>query len=234
MFSNLEPGVSYYVVFSGLPAGYDFTTANSGDDASDSDADENGATACYELGIDEDYLDFDAGIFIPTNIGNFVWYDNDNDGIQDAGENGVEGVTVNLVTAGTDGVFGTADDVTVATQNTDENGFYLFEDVLPGEYIIVFDPSTLPTDFVFTALDKESDDELDSDANQLTGATAPFTVVYGQDDDLSFDAGITTCPYPVLEVAEPQDITINCDATVPVAAILTLSDFIYGLSNVNY
>ncbi|MBI1268157.1 MAG: hypothetical protein GC193_12090, partial [Cryomorphaceae bacterium] len=234
LFSNLEPGVSYYVVFSGLPAGYDFTTANSADDASDSDADENGATACYELGIDEDYLDFDAGIFIPTNIGNFVWYDNDNDGIQDAGENGVEGVTVNLVTAGTDGVFGTDDDVTVATQSTDENGFYLFEDVLAGEYIIVFDPTTLPTDFVFTALDKESDDELDSDANPLTGATVPFTVVYGQDDDLSFDAGITTCPYPVLEGAEPQDLTINCDATIPVAAILTFSDFIYGLSDVNF
>ncbi|MDG1765676.1 MAG: SdrD B-like domain-containing protein, partial [Flavobacteriales bacterium] len=227
-FPNLEPGVEYFVVFE-TPTGFTGTTANAGaSDTNDSDADENGATACYELSPGEDYEDFDAGFFIPTNIGDFVWYDDNQNGIQDAGEEGVNGVEVNLVAAGTDGIFGTADDQVIASDTTDENGMYLFENVLPGEYIIVFNPETLPVDYVLTAQNQGGDDELDSDADSITGATEPFTVVYGQDDDLSFDAGISTCPVPTLNEEEPVDVSITCEDNVPAAAELTFSDFIYG------
>ncbi len=124
------------------------------------------------------------------NIGDFVWYDYDQDGIQDINEPGVLGVTVNLISAGSDGVFNTADDMIVATDVTDNLGQYLFECVEPGDYIIEFLPITLPDNTTFTNQDAGDNDALDSDANPSTGQTDVFTVTEGQGDDLSFDAGI--------------------------------------------
>ena len=71
---------------------------------------------------------------------------------------------------------------------TDNNGNYIFDNVEPGEYCIEFVPGTLPTDFIFTQKDATNDDE-DSDVD-ATGKTEPFTVTNGQDDDLTFDAGV--------------------------------------------
>jgi len=96
---------------------------------------------------------------------------------------------MNLVSAGPDGIYHTADDVIVDTQVTDANGNYLFEDVFPGEYCIEFVESTIPADFFFTSQDQGGDDAADSDVDAV-GKTDPFTVVAGQDDDLTFDAGI--------------------------------------------
>jgi len=80
-----------------------------------------GATLCGESGV--------------ATIGDRVWYDQDGDGIQDAGENGIEGVTVSLVDAG---------NTVLATTVTDANGNYLFAGVLPGTYGVVVDENTLP------------------------------------------------------------------------------------------
>jgi hypothetical protein len=60
----------------------------------------------------------DAGFFRTTAaIGDFVWEDIDGDGVQDAGEPGIENVTVTL-----------QDDNgnTLATTTTDATGFYEF------------------------------------------------------------------------------------------------------------
>ncbi|MFN8344914.1 MAG: SdrD B-like domain-containing protein [Spirosomataceae bacterium] len=53
----------------------------------------------------------------PIEIGNLIWLDSDGDGIQDPGENGIVGVTVELRKA---------DNTLVSTAVTDANGFYLF------------------------------------------------------------------------------------------------------------
>ncbi len=53
----------------------------------------------------------------PIEIGNRVWLDDDSDGIQDAGEAGISGVTVELLDAS---------DNTIATATTDANGYYIF------------------------------------------------------------------------------------------------------------
>ncbi len=58
-------------------------------------------------------------------IGDFVWNDMDQDGIQDAGEPGLMGWTVNL---------STCQGELVATTATDANGFYLFSNVPCGCY----------------------------------------------------------------------------------------------------
>jgi len=87
-----------------------------------------------------------------------------------------------------DGVFCTPDDVLKAETTTGANGEYLLTCVTPGEYIISF--MNLPTDWTFSDANQGGDDSLDSDADPATGKTDPFTVTYGQPDDLTFDAGI--------------------------------------------
>ncbi len=61
-------------------------------------------------------------------IGDYVWSDADNDGIQDPGEPGIEGVTVALKNAATGAL--------MATTTTDAAGRYLFTNIDPGEYIV--------------------------------------------------------------------------------------------------
>ncbi|NND93935.1 MAG: hypothetical protein HKN45_03665, partial [Flavobacteriales bacterium] len=184
-----DPNTFYYINISGVPAGFELTQQDAcGDDTSDSDANSDGDTECFNIPPGGN-PDVDFGISGLPNVGDYVFFDTDRDGIQDPGEEGVEGVTVNLISAGPDGEFHTLDDVIVATEVTDADGLYLFEDVVPGLYCIEFLTTTLPADYVFTGEDQGGDDELDSDADEF-GKTDPFTVVSGQDDDLSYDAGI--------------------------------------------
>jgi hypothetical protein len=71
---------------------------------------------------------------IPLNcnglVGDFVWHDLDRDGQQDAGEPGINGVTVEL--SGTD-TTGKSYSQTVPTSN---NGYYQFDGLCSGEYTI--------------------------------------------------------------------------------------------------
>ena len=72
-----------------------------------------------------------------ASVGDFVWSDDDGDGTLSAGETGLENITVNVVTAGLDGNFGTADDVVAGTDDTDANGVYAITDLPAGDYQIV-------------------------------------------------------------------------------------------------
>ena len=79
---------------------------------------------------------YDFGFIIPASLGNYVWYDTNNDGIQDAGESGVVSVTVTLKNAA-----GT----TISTTQTNAAGLYLFPNLQPGDYYVVF--SNLPSGY---------------------------------------------------------------------------------------
>jgi len=69
---------------------------------------------------------------IPNNsgIGGRVWLDADNDGVIDAGESGIAGVTVTLT--GTDTIGRPVE----RTLTTDAQGGYLFENLAPGSYTV--------------------------------------------------------------------------------------------------
>jgi hypothetical protein len=68
------------------------------------------------------------------NVSGTTFDDTDTDGVQDAGENGLAGVSLDLVAAGPDGIYGTIDDLIVATTFTDASGNYSFVDVPNGSY----------------------------------------------------------------------------------------------------
>ena len=113
-----------------------------------------------------------------ASVGDLLWKDLNGNGQQEAGEFGVEGVLVNLFDC---------NDNLIRSTTTDENGYYLFEFLIPGDYYIEFDTSTLPAGCAFTLMDQASD-ELDSDVN-LEGVTECFTLSAAEHNE-TIDAGI--------------------------------------------
>ncbi len=195
LFDEVEAG-SYYVEFD-LPAGFTFTLQDQGgDDEKDSDVDPTtGRTTCFRVRPNDVQLQWDAGLVREQQeelaaIGDLVWHDLDGDGVQDAGEPGVDGVTVNLYLCGPDGVAGTGDDVFVSTTVTAGGGLYLFSNLPPGDYYVEF---VLPAGWVFTTQDAGGDDTVDSDANPADGRAICTTLSPGE-TDLTWDAGLVREP----------------------------------------
>ncbi len=141
--------------------------------------DSNGCTA-----IDSTFVDGTDG----TSIGDFVFQDFNENGIQEPWEAGVANVYVELYSAGPDGILHTNDDVQEDWEITGNDGLYIFDCVDPGAYYIKFSINT--ETYTFSPPYQGSDDELDSNANPNTGETESFTVTQGMPDDLSYDAGV--------------------------------------------
>ena len=183
-FRGLTPGVEYVVGFDNLPAGYSFTSPNQGtNDANDSDANGSGRTGSYILAANEFNSSVDAGIVSSTaQLGDFVWFDADSDGIQDANETGLAGVLVTLFDSNGN---------PVATAITDDNGKYLFPNLAPGTYTVGF--SNLPGGTAFSPSTQGNNTGSDSNVNPTTGRTAPIVLVSGS-NNLSVDAGIMPKP----------------------------------------
>ena len=71
--------------------------------------------------------------FVPSySIGNRVWFDTDNDSIRDANEVGVNGVVVELYSVDAPGNF-----TLVATTTTANAGYYRFDGLPAGDYVVV-------------------------------------------------------------------------------------------------
>lgn len=123
---------------------------------------------------------YEGGYYQNATIGNLVWEDLNGNGIQDGGEPGINGVSVNL--SGTDGL---SNPVNLSAV-TAGGGFYAFNTLLPGDYVISF---TLPSaNHFFTEPDATADND-DSDADQTTGDTPSITLLSG-DNNNDVDAGI--------------------------------------------
>lgn len=128
LFTNLVPG-SYTVELIN-PVGYEFTSVNTGADLlKDSDADAGGKTAAITLVSKENNLSIDAGLYRRCSIGDFVWKDSNSNGIQDAGETGFGGITVNLYDHS---------GVKQSTVVTGADGLYKFDNLIPGDYTVEF------------------------------------------------------------------------------------------------
>ncbi len=154
LFDSLFTG-SYKVKFI-LPTGSTFTDTGKGTPATDSDAGTDGFSGVINIdvektGIDKDNPTIDAGIIGNLgSIGDFVWRDDNQNGIQDAGEPGIAGVTVNLYKGTT----------LQATTTTDANGLYTFGGLTSGAYQVEF---VAPAQSKFTKANQGTDDKKDSD-----------------------------------------------------------------------
>lgn len=174
-----------------------------------------------------------AAQLIPAELGNYVWVDTNNNGLQDDGNTGVNGVTVELyVDLDGDGIAepGGDDGAPILTTVTADDGggnpgYYLFPDLIPDDYFVVFDPLTLPSGFEFTTQDAGADD-IDSDADPTTGIAIVTTLDPGE-SDLTWDAGIVQSIAPAIEVIKYVDkIITTSEMTTIDFDDLTSGDFV--------
>lgn len=151
------------------------------------------------LGAGGSASDIDFGNYQPASIGNYVWEDLNEDGLQDGVEPGLSGVPVQLNCLGPDNAPYTADDLSIDSAATDGSGNYSFGDVAPGNYYLSF---TTPASYVFTLQDQGGDDTLDSDVDSA-GLTISFTVSSNQNTP-TWDAGLYNPPPTYVNIIEAQ------------------------------
>ena len=196
IFEGLVPG-EYYVEFI-VPDGYIVTEPNQGSPIEDSNIDDSngpGTTASILLGQGQENLTIDAGIYQSGKVGNYVWVDGMDDpanqDIQDPGDTGLNGVTVNLYS--TDNL-GTPFRSMVTGDDAEGNpGYYLFTDLPAGSYLVEF---IKPNNLTFV-VPNVGDDEIDSDVvDFFMGRTLDFEV-FPNDCIEDIDAGFRMPPLPV-------------------------------------
>ncbi|OQX02939.1 MAG: hypothetical protein BWK80_56820, partial [Desulfobacteraceae bacterium IS3] len=181
-FTGLAPG-DYSVEFIKPAGGYVFSPQKQGSDtASDSNPNTAGRTDIVTLKAGENNLTIDAGVYIPNtlpaSLGDVVWLDANKNGIQDAGEIGVGGVTVNLYNK-----IGT---VILSTDTTKPDGSYQFAGLAPGDYVVGFE---LPAGYTMSQPNQGADRAKDSNADMNTGKTAAITLTAGENNP-TIDAGV--------------------------------------------
>ena len=135
VFTHVPPG-TYYVDVTDATVPSGLTSSPGTPDPS----------ATVTVTAEEIFVDLDFGY---TNtaatavIGDRVWSDANQDGILDPGEVGIGGVSVELHSAGADGILGTGDDVLEDRETTAVDGSYLFTGVAAGDYIVTVDESSV-------------------------------------------------------------------------------------------
>ena len=230
IFNNLEEG-DYYVKF--IPNGeYELTVQKESDANGSKPNKTTGITSVIELAKNQKITNIDAGVVIPAttaHIGNFVWIDEDGDGVNTPEEVGINGVVVNLYDENDNKLRTT---ITVNDPITNEAGYYLFEDALPGNYYVEF---MAPTSYSIT---NQREDLLNgSKPDEETGQTSTFAHIAGL-DNLIVDAGLVPCQQPPTIDAENvclyegatydplANVTAkNCDGTdIPMTGIDILSN----------
>jgi len=193
LVENLPAG-NYTVVVdtAGLPAGYNNVTDPEGDDDN---------MSALTLGAGTNNLDQDFGYAGDGSIGDFVWLDQDNDGVQDAGEPGLGALTLELTVLGPDGTLGTADD-SVFTTLTGASGSYLFDNLPPGDYQVKvvgglpasvtnsYDPDTTsPGDSTSALTLADGEDNRAQDFGYYASSSLGDRVWWDRDNDGVQDAG---------------------------------------------
>jgi hypothetical protein len=141
------------------------------------------------LGSGQNILDVDFGYdrFVGT-IGDTIYRDLDQNGTQNGSEAGIDGVTVKLIYAGKDGIFGTSDD-TNDSKVTAGGGQYLFENLFIGKYRVEVDPSSPPLAGLINTGDPDSP-VLAGDNKSALELTSSSLVNLNQ--DFGYDAAIGT------------------------------------------
>jgi len=139
-----------------------------GDDKDDGSDDTNGN------------MTLDFGFSTKAALGNYVWYDDNHNGLQERNESGVANVEVILLDDSGNEVNRT---------RTDSDGKYIFMGLTPGTYSVEFNLSTLPEDYRVTTANVGTDDTNDSDADPNDGMTQSVTLNPG-DTNLTLDMGI--------------------------------------------
>jgi hypothetical protein len=122
------------------------------------------------------------GVWTPSqlfSLGDYVWHDENENGIQDADEQGKAGIDVDLYANGD------CSGSPIDSKTTDTGGKYLFSELNRGTYCLQF--SKIPDGWEISPKDQGEDDALDSDADPTTGRITNINLTA---DDLDEDMGL--------------------------------------------
>ena len=133
--------------------------------------------ATFVLGASQDRRDVDFGFQGTASLGDTVFQDFNGNGVQDAGDVGVSGVTVNLLDAAGN---------KLATTTSSIDGKYNFPGLTAGNYKVAF---VTPSGFAITAENQQGNVAADSDADRTTGITATIALATGEINP-TIDAGL--------------------------------------------
>jgi hypothetical protein len=181
-------GATYLLRFRPSGSGDAFTRQGATGDASDSNVIPAGPDAGWTapIAVTSDtpaaILTIDAGVITPIAVGDLVWDDLNVNGIQEAGEPGLAGASVQLWNAAKTSLIG------VTTTNAAGN--YQLIAPTPGTYRVRV---LLPTGAAVSPMDQGASDLLDSDINPSgldLGFTAVYTLAAGVGSITHVDAGL--------------------------------------------
>ena len=181
-FERLRSG-DYRVRFA-IPQGVLFTdyTGKPADSCVPVTAGSEGETEVFRLVMGEQRLDMNVGGILPGMIGDTVWFDKDGNGLQDYKEPLISGVSLTLLSVSADGQM-----TEVSTMHSDKYGYYAFESLRPGTYVLRMNPQEGDSlTFCFGA----PLGEIDSDINPDTGMSAQIALQSGQ-SLRNIDVGLT-------------------------------------------
>ncbi|MDQ2824759.1 MAG: hypothetical protein M3R29_04865, partial [Verrucomicrobiota bacterium] len=183
-FTGLSAGSYFVAVNTASPAlaGFIPTGVNASGSTTANDSNPNPASVTLPSNTSTDNT-IDFGYILPTGkIGDFIWKDLNQNGIQDSGEPGINSVTVKLFGPG---------NVLLATAVTSGNGSYLFTGLSRGTYTVSVDNASpaltglMPT----TTNAAGSTTANDSNANPAT-----VTLATHSSQDLTVDFGYIPVP----------------------------------------
>ena len=161
----VPPG-NYYLEFAQPPYGMVPALANQGNsELNDSDVTgANGPGTTNEFGVScgQERCDIGAGYYPMGTIGDFVWLDDNQNGMRDPGENGMANVLVEAYDI---------DGNMIGFDNTDATGNYIIDYLQATDVYLKF---TTPAGYAAT-LPHQAQDEMDSDIDNSNG---PMTTQY--------------------------------------------------------
>ncbi|HFQ61140.1 MAG TPA: hypothetical protein ENK39_02420 [Epsilonproteobacteria bacterium] len=124
---------------------------------------------------------------VGSSLGDKVWYDQNQDGIQDTNEAGMAGITVKLLDAAGNPVKDPSNPTQDYVVVTDSNGFYSFDKLVQGDYKVAF---VTPTGYLASPKAQGADTTVDSNIDS-TGTTDVISLGKGEDNP-TVDAGFYT------------------------------------------
>lgn len=238
LFEGLAPGLPYFIQFEQPASATAQTITNAGgNDTVDSDADpSDGTTPIFTVAAGETNRTFDAGFIQPTgtlSLGDQVWRDTDNDGVYEPqnGELGIDGVRLDLYRDVNGDGEPTLDEFSGSFTTATTNGFagrYLFDDLAPGNYIVVVAPENFNGGGALAGLSTSTgndpapdpDDDVNGDDNgtdigalvasravTLSDNGEPTSEDGNNDSNLTVDFGfVTAVATPLYDYGDAPDV----------------------------
>jgi protocatechuate 3,4-dioxygenase beta subunit len=147
-----------------------------------------------EEGLDDadGNLTVDFGFFELLTLGNHVWFDTNNNGLMENNEPGVPaGVTLHLLDGNSNPVTHPVTGQPIIT-TTDNNGFYQFTNLYPGDYRVLIAPENFQVGGLLEGFESsdgsvDHDDDVDVDDNGLDNADPANNGIISQAVTLNYD-----------------------------------------------